>query len=75
MLFLENCMNMFSGRHTLYQTLGGVDFPLSRPEIYSGYSRRLEDFECVEEVLSERARGRGQTNDLCDQWRMVLSED
>jgi hypothetical protein len=68
-------MNMFSGRHTLRPTLGGVDFPLSRPEIYSGYSRQIEDFECIEEVLNQRARGRGQTNDLCDQWRMVSSQD
>lgn len=51
------------------------NFSLSVDAGYQNCSRLIEDAECIQEVLENLARSRGQTNDVCDQRPIVLSED
>lgn len=51
------------------------NFSPSRDAGYQDYSRLIEDVECIQQVLENLARSRGQTNDVCDQRPIVLSED
>lgn len=51
------------------------NFPLSENAGYQNYSRQIEDADCIQQVLENLARSRGQTNDVCGQRVIVLSED
>jgi len=51
------------------------NFPLSGNAGYQNYSTQTEDAECIQQVLENLARSRGQTNDVCGQRVVVLSED
>lgn len=68
-------MRKANGLQTLSAAPVYRNFPLSENSGYQNYSRQSEDAECVQEVLENLARSRGQTNDVCGQRVVVLSED